>query len=120
MPRFCLTLSLCCHLLAYDFLPSNAFSNDTNHGGPKALTVSKFSIVETESLFIQIPKQAKGFNRNVGSVQSALREAPEVLHSIGMNLSAHVFCRMVHHPMLKIVEPFIRFQRISVDRRSRY
>src|SRR5579863_705921 len=73
-----------------------------SHNKPFAIVNRKFliaAIVVTELQFIQVPEQMKRFDRNIGPIDAAFEEAPEILKSIGMYLAANVFNRMVNNLM---------------------
>jgi len=44
--------------------------------------VRQFPEVEPEHLFVEIPKQVKGFDAYIGSFQPALEQAPEILNPL--------------------------------------
>jgi len=60
-------------------------------------------IVEAESLFVNIAEQVIRFHRNVGSVDTTLQQAPEVLHAVGVNLPVNVGFGMVNNLVLKVI-----------------
>jgi hypothetical protein len=53
------------------------------------------AIVEAESLFVKIPEQVERLDANVGSLQSALEQAPVVLKAVCVDIPIHVRNRMV-------------------------
>ncbi len=80
--------------------------------------VRQFAEVKPEHLFVQIPEQVKLFHAYVGSLESALEQAPEVFQSIGVNLPVNVFFGMVNDLVLESLFPesLIGHKRIGVDR----
>ncbi|MGB6497447.1 MAG: hypothetical protein WA853_15270 [Candidatus Acidiferrum sp.] len=80
--------------------------------------VSKFPVVVAEDLLVQIPEQMEFFHANVGAFELALEQAPEVFHSIGVNLSVNIFFGMVNDLMLETLlsESNVGHERIGVDR----
>ena len=53
---------------------------------------------------------------DIGSVETALEQTPEVLTAISVDFIADVFNGMVNHFVFEFVQAFIRFQRVSIDR----
>src|SRR5436190_8592721 len=73
--------------LASQFGIGETLSEYLRHGNVKPfgvvnLTVAIFPIVETKYLLIDITRQMKRLNSNVGTMQAALQQRPEVLHAI--------------------------------------
>ena len=50
----------------------------------------RFPIIESENLFIDVPEQMEWLDRNVGAVQAALQQRPEVLNPVRVNIAVHV------------------------------
>src|SRR5216684_6186688 len=80
------------------------------------------AIVVPENLFVQIAEQVEWFHVDVGSLESALEQAPEVFESVGVDLPINVTLRMVHNrvPIPVVVESVIRGKVIRVDRAPRF
>src|SRR5713101_8226708 len=57
---------------------------------------SILSVVESERLFIHVPKQVIRLNRHVGATESALQQAPKVFQPIRVNCTVHIFFEMVN------------------------
>lgn len=76
--------------------------------------------VVPENLFIQIPEQVERFNADIGSLEAALQQAPEVFKSVGVNLPINVLFRMVNN-LVGVVgfEPVVGRQGVSIDRAPR-
>jgi hypothetical protein len=71
-----------------EFLPGESPSGDPRAYQREAVSVVHFlPVVVAERLFIKITEQVKRFHAHVGTVQSALQRAPEVLHCVGVNSS---------------------------------
>src|ERR1017187_7200245 len=83
--------------------------------GPLAIVQALAGIV-AECLFIKIPEKVKRLHADIGAMDTALQQRPEVLQTVGMDFTAHVLYRVVDHFVLKFVKPFIRFQGIGKDR----
>src|SRR6266478_3279628 len=79
--------------------------------------MGKFAEVVPEHLFIQIPEQVEGFYAHVGSFQSALEQAPEILKPVSVDLSANVAFRMVDNFVSEVfLESHVGHERIGVNR----
>ena len=86
--------------LAGDFSKGQALSDNARSEFAKAVTVIHvLPIVEPKSLLIDVTKQVEWFHANVRAVQSALQEAPKVLHAVSVNVSTHVLLCMVNDLM---------------------
>lgn len=77
----------------------------------------KFAKVEAEHLFVQIAEQVELFNANVGALQSALEQAPEVLKAVSVHATVNVAFRVVNDLVLEplVLEQVVGIQRIGVD-----
>src|ERR1039457_614420 len=74
-------------------------------------------VVVAKSLFIDIAKQVKWLDADIGSVQAALQEAPEVFDCVCMYVAADVFDRMIDYRVIVIVgQSFIRKQFVAENR----
>jgi len=84
--------------------------------------VRQFSEVVPEHLFVQIPEQVELFHAHIGSLESALEQAPEVFESVSVNLPVNVFFGVVNDLVLESLfsESLIGHERIGVDRASRF
>lgn len=61
--------------------------------------IFRSAVVEAEDLFGDIAVKMKRFYSNVGSAQTALQQAPEVLDALSMDLTANVFLNVVDRCM---------------------
>src|ERR1035438_1285277 len=117
MPRPCLLggflTSIFC--LAGELIVGEALADDLAHGYVEAACIVHFAIVVPEYLIVEVPEQVEGFNRNVGPVQPALDQGPEVFEPVRMHFAAYIFHRVVYHFVLKLIKTFVRFQRIGED-----
>jgi hypothetical protein len=84
--------------------------------------VRKFPEVVPEHLLVQIPEQVERLDADIGALQLALEEAPEVFETVGVHLSVNVFFRMVNDLVLEtlLLESLIGHERIRVDRAPRF
>jgi hypothetical protein len=103
-------------LLAGEDIPCEPLADDLTHGKVKAFAVVQLAIIEAVHLFIEVTEQVERLNRNVGSVQAALQETPEIFHSIGVDVPVNVGHGVVDHLVLKFVESVVGLQRIAVER----
>ena len=80
--------------------------------------VSQFPKVIPENLLIQIPEEMERLHADIGAFQLALEQAPEVFHSVGMNLSINVLFCVVDNLVLEslLLESHVGHERIGVDR----
>jgi len=109
--------------LSSEFLISDSTVYDMTHHTEKTSQVRDMivfgsAIVEAEYLFIYIAIQVERFYADVRAFQSALQEAPKILHAVGVDLPVNVFLCMVNHLMSEIlmVQTMIGKQRIGIDR----
>jgi len=70
--------------------------------------------VVPKNLFIEVTEKMERFDANVGALQSALQETPEIFESVGMHLAVHVAFRVVNHVVGIIAdETFVGLQSVS-------
>ena len=93
-PRFCRARSFLVNarsfvrLLTGELIPCEALTNDLADGKIEPLSIiHAFAIVIAEHLLIEISEQVERLDRNVGSLQAALEQGPEVLQSVGVNFA---------------------------------
>ncbi len=79
--------------------------------------VRQVPIVVAKHLFVQIPEEMKLFDANVGSLQSALEQAPEILQSVSVDATINVSFRMVDNFVLEslVTQTLIGHECVSVD-----
>jgi len=56
----------------------------------------KSAVVVAKHLFVEVTEEMELFDANVGSLESALEQAPEVFESVGVNATVNVPFRMVN------------------------
>ena len=80
--------------------------------------VSEFPKVVPEHLFVQIPEEMKRLHADIGTFQLALEQAPEVFHTVGVDLPVNVLFGMVDNLVLEslLFESHVGHERIGVDR----
>src|SRR5579862_134657 len=69
------------------------------------------AIIEAECLFVNIGLQVRGIDADVGSLQSALEQAPEILHAVGMYAALNVALQVIHKLTLDL------WRAVAVDRK---
>ena len=92
-------------VLAGQLLVGNPASDNLLHDRGEALRVRKAPSVVTKSLFIDVAEQVERLYADVRSVQAALQETPEVLHSVRVDVPIHIHShtnRVVDDRVLKI------------------
>jgi len=79
------------------------------------------AIVVPENLLIQVSEQVKRLDADIGSLQTALDQTPEIFHTVGVNLSVNVFLGMVNDLVLEtlLLESHVGHERIGIDRAAR-
>src|SRR5689334_22607314 len=95
-----------------------ASANRTASGN--LIPVFIFAMIEPESLLIHIAEQVKWFHADIGSIQAALQQTPEVLDSLSMHSTINVPLKMVHDLVRIVVGdcPRIHSVLIGVDHRA--
>jgi hypothetical protein len=71
--------------------------------------------VEAHGFLVDVAEEVEGLDADVGSVDSALQEAPKVLQSIRVDLAVNVLYRMIDHLMLELVKAAVGLQGIRVE-----
>ena len=74
-------------LLAGDFIPGEALAHHLGQRQFEAVEiVHVFPVVVAERLFVDVAEQVEGLDADIGSVQSALQQAPEVFQPVGVDI----------------------------------
>jgi len=83
--------------------------------------MSEFPKVIPEHLFVQIAEEVERFHADVGAFELALEQAPEVFHTVSVDLTVNVFFRMVDNLVLEslLIESHVGHERVGVDRAAR-
>jgi hypothetical protein len=86
------------------------------HQRLKPLPIVGLSLIKPEGLLVQVPAQMCRIDADVGSLEGAFQEAPEILDIVGMDLSANKLDRVVNHFMrIGIGKTEIGFESICVE-----
>jgi len=100
-------------------IPRQASSGNLRADMREAFRITQLASVVTKTLFVQITKQVERFHADIGAVKLALHQAPEVFHSIRMNIAANVLYGVIHDRVLIFpIQPVVRLQRIAEQRRA--
>lgn len=76
----------------------SACSNRAQHFAETA-AIGFLTLIEAESLLFHIGVQVERLNRDIGSLQSALKKALEILDTIRVNMVPDILNRVVNHFM---------------------
>lgn len=75
--------------------------------------VRQFPFVVAKRLFVQVVEQMEGLNAHVGSVDTALQEAPEILAIVRVNVAINVCFGVVNYLMGELTrQSVVRLQSI--------
>ena len=95
-------------VFACQFAVGQTASGDLGHCQTEAVgIVLVLAIVVPEYLFIDIAKQMKRLNSNVGSSKAALQQRPEVLKAVRVDATAYITLGMIHDAMNEVVAYFV-------------
>src|SRR5665213_176481 len=82
-------------------------------------SVRILAVVVAKSLFIQITEQVVRFDAHVGTIQAALQETPEVLHTVRVDVAANVLFSMIDDLMNELLfKSPVRNQFVGEDVRA--
>ena len=81
-------------------------AHDLTHGEIKPVRIVKRiifcgAIVVSENLLVNVSLQVERFDGDVGSIQTTLKQLPEILHAVDVNLPTHIALGFVDHFMHK-------------------
>src|ERR1019366_7543733 len=108
-------------IFAGKFLVGDPASDNLFHDGSKPFRVREVPSVVAESLFVNVTEQVERFDTDIGSMQAALDETPEVLHGVGVDVSIDVLYGMVDDGVLVIrLQAIIGLQFIAEYRSARF
>jgi hypothetical protein len=96
---------------------SQSFADNLRDCQLEATTVvHSLSVIVAESLLIDVAEQVVWLDTYISAMQPALQETPEVLDSIGVNVTADVFDGVVDDRVIVVfIQPVIRGQLIGED-----
>ena len=79
-----------------NFVISQPLSGDRRYRLSEPSAVIIGTLVEPESLFVEIPVKMNRINADVGSLEGAFQEAPKVLNIVRMDVIAHELDRVIN------------------------
>src|SRR5947207_625259 len=85
-PRFC-RFSRRSHRLSGERLVGETLAYDPGSSHEEAGAVAHLAGIESKTLLVQVPKQVERLDTDVGSLDSALEQRPEVFEPVGVNLA---------------------------------
>ena len=98
---------------SYKFIISQPLIDNSSNYVLKASRVNIFAAVEAEGLFIKITSQMTRLNADISPFDCPLQKTPEVLNTIGMDVSSYISLSMVNNFMdILLVQIAIWGQRI--------
>jgi hypothetical protein len=83
LPLFCLGWRRSC---SGQFFVGEPFASNGVGYFSEPFSIGSLAGVETETFFVQIPKEMERFDIDIGSCDSPLQETPEVFNTVGVNL----------------------------------
>jgi hypothetical protein len=84
-------------------IPSEALADNLTHGEVEALEVLQQCSVLALAVVV-----AERFDAHVRALQAALQKTPEVFESVGVDVPANVFNRVIDHLVLEFGQAIIR------------
>jgi hypothetical protein len=85
----------------------------------EATGIVVLALIEPERLFIEITTKMKWFNADVGTLDGALKQPPEILDAIGVGCAIHILNGMIDNLMLVVTsETTVTNPCIGVDGRA--
>ena len=87
------------HVCPDQFGVGEALTDDAGDRVNEPGNILGLTVIEAEHLLIEVPKQMKWFDRNVGALNATLQQAPEVLQPVGMDGPLGVALGMVNDLM---------------------
>ena len=97
-------------------------AEDVGHGGFKPrLVVHVQAVVVAERLLIEVTKEMERLDTHVGSADTALEQAPEVLKAVGVDAIVDVFDGVIHNLVSVLPrKSLVGEKRISVECRASF
>lgn len=86
-----------------ELLVGQSLADDVGGNVFESVPVHVMAGVESEHLLVKVSEQVERLHTDVGSLDGALQQRPEVLHAIGVNLAVNVFFGMVNDLVLILV-----------------
>jgi len=102
--------------LASQTLVGDALSDDSTERIDETSPVLRFACVESVRFFVQVAEQVEGLDGNIGSLDRALQQGPEVFEPIGMDGPAHIGFGMVDYRVsVGVGQTIVGLEGVGVD-----
>jgi len=99
----------------------NALADDADNAKKEPARIGVLALVEPESLLVEVAEQVKRLDTNVCPANRSLQERPEVLHPVGVDVTANVGNSMVDHVVNVIrSKAIVGAKRIGMNLRTLY
>lgn len=107
--------------LTSEFGVCHAASDNLFHDGGESFRIGGLSIVVAKGLLIEIAEQVKRLHADVGAVQTALKQTPEVLHRVRVDIAVNVLDGVIDDRMAVVsFQPVVGQQFVTEDSRARF
>lgn len=101
------------------FVEGQTLADDLTNNAHEATCIVVLPVVVTEYLFVQIAKQVERLDADVGAIDAALEQRPEVFKAVGVHVLTRVALRMVNDVVdVMLIQPVIRQERVGVHGRA--
>ena len=105
--------------LAGEFIERQPLADDATDGHAEAFAICQLAIVVAIGLLVQIAEQMERLDADIGSVDAALEQAPEVFQSVSVDLPVNVLDGVIDDLMRILAsKTIVGKQGISVERRT--
>ena len=97
-------------------LVGDALPDDSAKRINEARPVLRFACVEAVRFFVQVAEQVERLDGNIGSLDRALQQRPEVFQPVSVDVPAHVGFGVVDDRVsVGVGQPIVGLERIGVD-----
>ena len=105
--------------LAGQTLVGDALTHDGAERIYEARPILRFACVESVRFFVQVSEQVEGFDGNIGSLDGALQQRPEVFQPVSVDVSAHIGFGVINDRVnVGVGQAIIGLERVGVDVRT--
>src|SRR5438132_1327413 len=102
--------------MAGESVKRQALADDCLAHLDESLSVSHLASIEPERLLIEVAKQMERFDRDIGALDGALQERPEVFEAVDVDLPIDVSLRVVNDLVdVILVQSVVGLERIGKD-----
>jgi hypothetical protein len=97
---------------------SESLADDSRKQQLEAVEIgSVLTVVKPERLFVNVAEQVVRLDRNVGSIDTALEQAPEIFQTVSVDILPNVLDSVIHNLMgVFFTQAVIGLQRVGVQR----